>query len=357
MHRLPLVLLLAGCAKTGDVQALPDATTTGVTPAVLSVGPAVPLDASVVYTQPTLDGERGALDLKSLVRSELTYDLTMETSALSELDEKAAEALVIHLASDPRWRVYHDGSVLVAARRAETRTGSWAIDSSGYHQTDAGPWRVLLRFDGWPAAHPWATSDFVAHAKASAGRAQLGGFVPTNSVYEGNIITAMSVESDVVNLDVYESGPQENRPRTAAALSEVPPLVYNAQVLGDRLHKSGHERLMLPKGEPLRQGPAVELLPAGEGQLEWRARVNPGEPGWVWLRITDGQRAWDEVNVASETREASGWSAKPEMAFFAQSRFEAPAGAAFDATAEVWFLPETGDARALARVPVRVPAR
>ena len=55
--------------------------------------------------------------------------------------------------------MYHDGSVLVAARRAETRTGSWAIDSSGYHQTDAGPWRVLLRFDGWPAAHPWATSD------------------------------------------------------------------------------------------------------------------------------------------------------------------------------------------------------
>lgn len=357
MRPLLPILLLAGCPQTGALQALPEASITGTAPAVLRLGPAVPLDASVNYAQPTLEGERGALDLKSLVRSQLTYDLTMETSALSELDDGDAEALLIHLASDPRWRVYNDGSVLVAARRTRDASGEWSIDSSGYHETDGGPWRVLLRFDGWPAAHPWATSDFVARAKASAGRAQVGGFIPSNSVYEGNVITAMSVESDVISLDVYESGPQENRPRTAAALSEVPPLVYNAQTLGDRLHRAGHEPLMLPKGEPSRSGPSVELIPAGDGQIEWRARVNPGEPGWVWLRITNGEGAWDEVDIASGTREASGWSSASDTAFLAQSRFPATSGPAFDATAEVWFLPETGDARALARVPVRVPSR
>jgi hypothetical protein len=357
MYRLLPLVVLAGCPQPGGVQALADVRPDRDAGSPIGAGPAVPLDTAVEYPQPVLMGDRTALDLKSLVRSKLDYDLTMETSVLSELDADDAEALLVHLAADPRWRVYNDGSVLVAARRSQDRSGDWTVSASGYHDDDGAPWRILLRFDGWPAAHPWATSELVARAKASAGRAHLGGFVPANSVYEGNVITAMSVESDLVSLDVYESGPQEARPRTAAALSEVPPLVYNAQVLGDRLRKSGHERLMLPKNEPSRTGTSVELVDAGAGQLDWRARVNPGEPGWVWLRITDGDQAWDEVNVASGTREASGWSSAPDAAFFAQSRFTAPAGPAFDATAEVWFLPTTGDARELARVPVRVPAR
>ena len=307
-------------------------------------------------SRPPLEGDRTALDLKSLVRSKLDYKIQMDTQALHDLDADGREALLSHLAADPRWRVFEDEEVLVAARRLQ-RSSGWTVPSSGYHPDGAGVWRVVVRFDELASDHPWKRSEFVSAASADAGAISLEGFVPASSVYEGNIITAMRVEGPEVSLDVYELGPEDGRPRTADALQEVPPTISNAVMLADRIARNGFEPMLMPPGEPASGTPSITVATLHEGELSWTARVNPQEAGWVWLRLMRDGAPWEEVPVAAATRERIGHAEDPGKLFLAQGRFQVPSGPAFEAEAEVWFLPLRGDARVLTSASVTVPAR
>lgn len=307
--------------------------------------------------QPVLEGDRMALDLKSLHRSQLDYTLGLETETLAEIGKDDVDAVVGQLAADPRWRVYEEDDVLVAARRVSDGAGGWTIPANGYHPSETGPWRVMLRFDAWPSSHPWRQSEFVARVPAGQPTAKVSGFVPYQSVYEGNVITALSIEGPALALDVYESSHEDGRERTAAALGEVPAVLYNSKVLANRIRRTGHEVMLLPPGEPSEHPTKVQVTSPSRGELEWQARIEANEAGWVWLRLVDGKRAWEEVAVSAGTREQIGWSNEPGRSFFAQGRFHVPSGDGFRATAEVWFLPERGDARVIASLPVEVPAR
>lgn len=361
---LVLGLSLVGCPK--PTSAVDSATTAKVTDGGEKLGSEIDVDdlnaiplggLDTPYDDsmaPPLDGDRTALDLKSLVRSTLDYDIQMDTSAIAELNEAGRDALLIHLAADPRWRVYEEEDVLVAARRVQTPRG-WTVPNTGYHPGPNGPWRVMLRFGELPADHAWQTSPYVAKVPADAGRAKLQGFVPESSVYEGMVITAMRVLGPQVSLDVYETSPEDGRPRTGDALGEVPPTVSNAAMLGSRLVANGHEPMLLPTASGA--GRALEIERPRQGELAWTTQVNPGEPGWVWLRLMRDGQAWEEVAVAAATRERVGFATSGTRTFLAQSRFPVPSGEAFPATAEVWFLPDRGDARVIRSTEVSVPAR
>lgn len=303
---------------------------------------------------PPLDGDRTALDLKSLVRSKLDYDIQMQTDPLATLSAAGRDALLVHLAADPRWRVYEEEDVLVAARRVATPRG-WTVPNTGYHPGPDGPWRVLLRFGPLPEDHPWATSPFVAEVAADAGQASVEGFVPRSSVYEGLVITALRIVGERVALEIYETSPEDVRPRTGDALAEVPPTVSNAAMLADRLLANGHEPLLLPP--PTAASRPLELERPREGELAWAAQVNPEESGWVWLKLVKDGRPWEEVAVTGGTRERVGHAIGSARTFLVQSRFPVPSGGSFPATAEVWFLPDRGDARVLLEAPVTVPER
>jgi len=322
----------------------------------LEVVPLGGLDAPYDPENPPLSGDRTALDLKSLVRSKLDYDITMDTSSLAELDEDGASALLLHLAADPRWRVFEDRDVVLAARRVKLEQG-WTVPASGYHPGPEGPWRVVLRFGSLSDDHPWKASPYVAEVPAEAGHAKVEGFVPEASVYEGRVITALRIEGPQVALDIYETGDEDGRPRTGDALGEVPPTVANAVMLADRLRENGHEPLLLPPGEPGPPGTELSLSTPRPGELSWSVRVNPGESGWVWLRLLHDGEAWEDVAVNGGTRERVGYSKDPKRTFLAQGRFSVPSGQAFQGTAEVWFLPDRGDARRLHSAQVQVPAR
>jgi hypothetical protein len=306
--------------------------------------------------QAVLQGDRSALDLKTLTRTTLDYSLTGDTRALTSNDVQQATALRAHLAADPRWRVYQEGETVVAARRVLDDQG-WSVAATGYHPDAAGAWRVLARFGPWPADHPWRTSSFVSRAAAGSPEIELNGFVPSSTVWEGRVISALTLDGPQVSVDVYETGSGDARDHTAKALEELPSLLHNAGMLKDRLLRHGHEPMLLPPGEPGNRGPLVEVTGHGAGWLDWQARVNPGEPGWVWLRLLENGRPFDDVAVVAGTREAIGWSTAPEQTFYAQSRFSVAPGPAFAGVAEVWFLPERGDARVLLRKSLTVPAR
>ena len=128
-------------------------------------------------------------------------------------------------------------------------------------------------------------------------------------------------------------------------------------MLADRIRANGYESLLLPPGEPGSASSDIQLDTPRKGELSWSARINPQEPGWIWLRLLRSGKSWEDVTVAGATRERVGYSKDPARTFLAQGRFAVPSGEAFDGVAEVWFLPDTGDARRLHRADVAVPAR
>ena len=65
-----------------------------------------------------------------------------------------------------------------------------------------------------------------------------------------------------------------------------------AQSAGDLAVSLGGAGAMLPRGEPGVLSPVV--LTAVPGGVSFRARVNPGQPGWAWWRLmVDGVLAKD----------------------------------------------------------------
>lgn len=359
--RLLLLVLISACAPKAAPVAQP--TTQGLASQSFVVEPwgalpsAAPAPAARSHAaSPALAGERMALDLKSLARTQLDYTLHMETAELGRADEHDERLLLAHLAADPRWRVGQVDGVLAAVRRAEA-PGGWVSTPSGYHDHGEGPWRVLVRFGAWDATHPWRTSDFVGRARADQDSAQIRGFLPPNTIYEGRVTTALSIDGDRLGVDIYEMGPADDRAHTRWALGELPSLLHNVRVMRKNLGSIGHERMLLPRGEPAVGPAAVQVERSATGELEFRARVNPGAPGWVWLRLVTPQGTFDEAPVAEATRERIGWSPSPSDVFFAQARFQVDPGPAFPATAEIWFQPDHGAARAIHSERIVVPAR
>ncbi|MFT7519459.1 MAG: hypothetical protein ACI9MC_001601 [Kiritimatiellia bacterium] len=305
---------------------------------------------------PSLEGERFALDLKSLVRSRTDFSLRMDTSVLADLDEKGRDAVMAHFAADPRWRVSEAEETLVAMRRTH-REGLWSLPAHGYHMSESETWRVVVRFADWRPDLPWSTSQFVTRVDAKAGEADIHGFVPKLDVWNGQVATALSIDAEHVHLDVFESGDPDVRERTAAALSEIPNTLANVLIRADFFMPRGHDPLLLPPSEPGISTKALTFRSPYSGELEWTARLNPGEPGWIWLRLAYDDDTWEEVAVAAGTKERVGWSPEASEGFYAQATFPVPHGDGFLADAEVWFHPDHGDPRRLLRTEVQVPAR
>jgi hypothetical protein len=305
---------------------------------------------------PALRGDRQALDLRSLHRTQLDYTLTVDLSALSRVTPTSVVPLFSHLASDPRWRVSEIEGLITAVRRTE-HSGRWTLGGSAYNAAAEGPWRVLLRSGRWSDDHPWEASELVSRVTPADQRVLLAGFVPPTMVPDGRVSTALSLVSSALTLDVYELGPSEDRPRTSWALEELPSLIHNTSLRSEKITRMGFDGLLLGGNEPVRGEATLRLVGVGPGELEFVARLNPGQPGWIWLALRTGDGAYEEFAVTAGSRERIGWSADPAHKFYAQSRLMLPRGPAFSAKAEVWFLPDRGDARMLLSRPVEVPAR
>src|SRR5690606_18409350 len=109
---------------------------------------------------------------------------------------------------------------------------------------------------------------------------------------QDGLTTALAVEGAGLVLEVVESGPDRERPRTEDALRDVAALVDAAR----------SERA--PPGAETR---SCEIRTIGPGLLDIRAGVDPETPGWTWIRLLAGRRRiWEEARLAASTRERVG---------------------------------------------------
>lgn len=320
-------------------------------------GAVSPLDASVI--RPDLSCHDVSLDVTSMTRRMVWYDIAFDRAPLDAVDAHKGAALLELLAADPRWRVGEEHGVPVAWLRAQDATGAWVVPAGGYHVVTDGVWRADVRLGAWPAASPWAVSSWARRPEAGASKVTLDAWVMSDPNLRGLRGTVMVIDAAGVGVDVFEADTAavRGRPYTVAGLSAAQRVIGTAVASADQIHASGSRAMALPVGEPALVG-ALSVSSPAAGQLDVRARVNPGARGWVWVRVMAGGTVWEEAAVGSGTRERVGWSTDPARGFWAQSAFPVPAGPAFDATAEVWFAPDDGGTvRKLMSVPVTVPAR
>jgi hypothetical protein len=315
---------------------------------------ALPDDLVLPYpaTAPALVGPTAVLSLDGLDRDRFTFRMQADLTPLQSPSAATVDAVFARLAADPRWRVGRDG----AGRVAFLRTGSPpGIGPDGWSITDDACFRVAIRA-GSDSDDRWTNGAQVSRVPAGAGAFGVDGFRPEGGAC-GPLATALRVEGGL-SVEVFESGATTARPVTVAALTDVAALVRDVAA-SHATATAPVDPLDLPPGEP-REGIGADLTvaAAGPGQLAVSGRVDPGEPGVVWVRLLDAQGvAWEEQAVAAGTLEQAGWSTRPWVGFYVASRFAVPPGAAFEVTAEWWFHGDAGSHRRLLAVPVTVPSR
>lgn len=224
------------------------------------------------------------------------------------------------VAADPGWRLHRRGGTLVAEQRhAQT------ISSSGYHADGDETWRVLMRFDPWPAESLWQTSPLVSHAQASSGRVVIKGFVAPQE----QTGTALAIEGPMISVEILELSADGGRERTGMAIQQV------FSGLSWQVSSPHMFRTTAPEGSP------VTVHTLADNHMDIRAWLNPQQSGTTWARLVDAEgQTIDEQHIACATAEVIGWSDDPSRRFYFQGRVEhVPASAV-----ELWFVPHGGDA-------------
>lgn len=316
--------------------------------------PALPSGDVDPAVAPRLTGPDSVLSLEGLSRDSVSFAFRVDTSALLDLDDDAIDAVFAELAADPNWRVTLDAGARVAWLRSPE--DEYVVGVDGWRVASDRCSRIGVR-EGATIEPEWASSDRVVRVAAGKGGVEAHGFRPDGGVC-AKLAVALRVEGDLT-LEIFEASAAEQRPLARQALGDVPMAVLNTLAAADAIAADGFDPLGLPDKEPLRiAGPTITLAASGAGELLMRARVNPGEPGWTWLRVvTADGAAWHEAALARATLEAPGWSKDPTHGFYLQSTIPVPPGAALSATAELWFQGVDGDPRRLVAAPVTVPAR
>jgi hypothetical protein len=78
-----------------------------------------------------------------------------------------------------------------------------------------------------------------------------------------------------------------------------------------------------------------------DAQLDVRGRINPGAPGWTWVRILDAaQKPWNAPAVALTTAERVGWDTNPSVVSYFQSTVPFDTPPPETGSVEVWFHPD-----------------
>ncbi len=346
------MLAVTASAKKGSADPPP--------PPTISV-PQDPGAAATPYASempiPPITGRGTELQLESLSRVQRSFNIQVPLEP-ANVPASVAGAVLRHVAADARWRLIQRDGALVAYRR-ESRGREHHLDWSGYIRRPKEVWTTAIRFDEWSQEGAWATSPHVVVTPATASSLSVNTFfLDTDDMY-GWETTAITIEGEGLFVDIYESGKRGGRDRTATALGEVLGYLGGLGQDPQRIDTDGYHRWFMPRREPSKDGDSIELSTQGRGTLTVQAHVNPGRPGWTWVRILDDQlRPWEETALATGTRERIGYSGKAGESFFLGVTIPVPSSPKFSGTAEVWFMADGAEApERLTALPVVVPKR
>ena len=270
--------------------------------------------------------------------------ITASVTSLASLARNHPEILKRYLASSPSWRVFEEREKICATRRWAIGP-EWSWNLNGYysrfnldHSSKPGLPNFQSRLTIGLGGKPWWNGN-----KETARLKE--GETATLPLSKGNGMdqSYCVITADPIMVEVFEQSDAKERRLTKAALAllekELAPLA--AKPAWDTI------RSLLPEGSITRGNPSIELRDSFQpGIYESTIRVNPGEPGRIYLKafeVTKGTPL-SEKRLKDRTNEWVGWSENPEELFLSNTDFtiyEGDWGKPYAARFEVWFVPDS----------------
>jgi hypothetical protein len=297
--------------------------------------PLLPDLSGTAATRPELRAGSN-LEMTTLTWTTIRFSIDADTAALRDIDAGRVAAIQRHLAADPHWMLHQRDGVLTAEQRVVVGDG-FRLPASGYHEESARMWRVAIRF-GAAAGDPWAEAGLISTAQAGDPTIRVEG-IPLSGAQAGRLATAIAVEAPALAVDIFESGPSNDRSITAEALGTIP--VVLPQIHAERVTALGYDPAWLSETAVRTGTPSAALAPLSPGFSEVTGWLSLTTPGWTWLRLldADGQPVQDDI-IPTWSAERVGWG---EGLFYYQAVVPTPEPSPAT-TAQLWHLTDGAQA-------------
>ncbi|MCB9781233.1 MAG: hypothetical protein H6742_21885 [Alphaproteobacteria bacterium] len=351
-----LLSLLMACPKaptsSTPAPAVDAPVAAGVATAPATGAPALPSTDGVAGAPPTppLSGSTDAIIVEGLSRTSLTFTVGADLGPVALIDPSEADILEAHLAAHPGWRVTRWDGATMAFLRTDSDHGR-VVPWAGYHgsRDEKQIWRAAVRIRPRSAGAEWAESPLIDRFTPTDNMLKVHGWQPGGEGWYLWRAAAIEVVGPVATVEVHELSTRLELNQTSDALRWITTDLQSLDKFHDDVDTSQQPWGWLPPGEPTSDAQGV-YVDAIDGGIEVTGRLNPGRPGWTWVRITDAYgRPWLEPLVGAATLERIGWSSNPAQSFWLQGRVPTDTPLPAGAIVEAWFQPTGGSAEQLGR--------
>lgn len=286
-----------------------------------------------VYAQPQMQFQGASIDTNITV--------------LDKLGAAERKLLMRHLATSAKWFLSEENGRLSAYRRFVTQNGRWENTLHGYYSSfDFGEnhdnyyqFRIALDVDGFDRRRPVRRD--ATFLKTMSGERPLKVAKGINPGYDSYLI----LESKGAAVEIFEESKTEKRLLTRLALSFIKDEL-EALLSSHEARKNGFDPVLMPP-ESIKQGKPEIYLVGQLGIYLVYAYINPGEPGYVYLKAFEETRntPLSSERLRKRSLEYTGWSLDPDEQFFYNTQitiYEGDWGTYYPARFELWFVPESG---------------
>lgn len=260
-------------------------------------------------------------DLKAALEVSRTYPETPDTLKnttvkINQTDfeyfaDGRMNILQRHLQASPEWKVFPEHGALIAYRR-EYKSGKWVVSLNGYKSSQRGQThaqtRHLFRFskEGGGAFTNEVNRSILIITAPDTGDIQLN----LESSGQG-IESYLTVGKPGLWFEFFEQTNSEPRDYTRKALAELSTMMQVLREEEDEVKQRGFAPSLMPKDGVIQGKPVLTISDSFQGGIfDVTARVNPGQPGTVYLKAfrSDTGEQLSKDRLKSNSQEYVGWS-------------------------------------------------
>jgi hypothetical protein len=261
--------------------------------------------------------------------------------------------LMRHMATSSRWCLRRERGKIYAFRRFVTGKGRWETSLNGnytdfdWRTFDRDRARFQVKIIVGIDQQVMRETPFNKLIVMDAGSGQVMLRAKDAPAWPGNE-TNLVLRSAGPTIEILEIAKTMRRPFTMLALEQMQTELkglLNSQVARQR----GFDPALMPSHSIHRGNPDIWLLDGMQGGIYLvDAYVNPGESGYVYLKVFEATKntRLSRNRINQYSNEYVGWSDDPEELFFYHTRitvYEGDWDVYYPARFELWFIPDSGE--------------
>ncbi|MEI6168895.1 MAG: hypothetical protein WCS52_17070 [bacterium] len=312
----------------------------------------IPLGPQAITNRPASDTEGMAL-IDSFSTNHADHgsnDISVDIPVLDEFAGQNRALLLRHLASSAKWFVTKERGKIYAYRRCVIN-GRWQNSLNGFYSASTfDMWgnqrfqfRIIIGPDGPVMSHPWRAKATVANISNRVIRV----VAAEDKRFSQGIESYLVLGSKGAALEIFEQSQSHDRPFTPLTLQQID-RELKAVVSSPVAQQRGFDPSLMPP-ESVKSGDSEIHIENGmQGGIYFvHAYLNPGEPGFAYLKVFEATRntPLSASRLPERSTEYVGWSETPGEQFLYSSEitvYEGDWGVYYPARFELWFVPDSG---------------